>query len=138
MKRLAWFAVTAIVLSTSSVDAHHSVSGVPILSLKCGWIEGESVRDVRWLADFCAQSVPPALQIISATADRERLWIEASPQLVARVRADDEASHALLRGWLEQWRRLTGYRTVSVSIFRGHVDIAIAKTTMSGDVISVR
>src|SRR5919106_4895494 len=106
--RACMLAVTAATVAPSITHAHHTVSGVPIRSSTCGWIEGESLRDVRHLSDFCAESVPAGFHIISVTANRERLWIEAPSDLVARMRAGDEQPRALLRTWLEQWRVVTG------------------------------
>jgi hypothetical protein len=119
-------------------EAHHSMSGVPVKSAKCGWLEGESLRDVRNVTDFCAQSIGSGTRINSVTSDRERLWIEAPPQLAADVRSGESAARQRLGVWLKDWRRITGLRTASVSLVVNHVDVVKAETTMSGDVISIR
>ena len=134
--------VAAIVvwLSTfpSAVDAHHSGHQLSVPSPKCGWIDGDNIRDRSNLSEFCAQWVPADLRIRSATAMHERLWIEAPPDLASTLRGDGRSTAALLRDWLEQWRTVTGYKTASVTLLRGHVEFAKVQTTMAGDAITIR
>jgi hypothetical protein len=132
--------VTGLVLCglASGVQAHHAGHMLAIPSPKCGWIEGEGLRDRRHLADFCAQSMPAEFRIAGASALREQLWIEAPADLVSGLRGDARPVAALLRAWLERWRRTTGYDSASVSLVRGHVELARIQTTMKGDVVMVR
>ena len=127
-----------ILLLASVCEAHHSVAGVPVRSAKCGWLEGESLRDARNVADFCAHSVASETRIHSVTSDRERLWIEAPSQFATDVRGGDDAARLRLSVWLQEWRRITGFRSASVSIVVNHVDVARAETTMRGDIILIR
>jgi hypothetical protein len=130
--------IVFLFLIASVCEAHHSVAGVPLRSAKCGWLEGESLRDVRNVAHFCAQSVGAGPQIYSVTSDRDRLWIETPPHVAMDIRSGDEAARLRLRTWLKEWRRITGFANASVSLVVNHVDVARADTTMSGDVISIR
>ena len=107
-------------------------------SPRCGWIDGESVRDRRNLADFCADWIPAQLRISSASADRESLWIEASPELESVLRDENRTMAALLRNWLEHWRKTTGYKTASVILVSQHIEFARIQTTMTGDVVVIR
>ena len=136
LKVLAWFA--CVVLLASTVSAHHSGDELSIRSARCGWIGAEDSRDRRHLSDFCAQWVPADLRIRSATAQHERLWLEAPPDLAAALRSDDRSTAALLQQWLERWRKITGYRTASVILLRSHVEFARVYTTMTGDVVTIR
>jgi hypothetical protein len=82
--------------------------------------------------------MPAELRISGASADRDSLWIEAPPDLVSTLRTDDRMTSALLRNWLEHWRKTTGYNTASVTLLRAHVEVARIRTTMRGDVIVMR
>ena len=121
----------------SGVAAHHSGHRLTVPSTKCGFIDGEDLRDRRHLTDFCARSVSTDVQIRSASATRERLWIEAPSDVVVSLREDPRTTAALLRQWLEQWKRTTGYRTATVVLTRGHAAVASIRTTMGDDVVIV-
>jgi hypothetical protein len=82
--------------------------------------------------------MPAQLRISSASAMRETLWIEASPELVSVLREHDRTMAALLRDWLERWRKTTGYKTASVTLLSQHVEFARIQTTMTGDVVMIR
>jgi hypothetical protein len=118
--------------------AHHGGHKLLMPSPRCGWIDGESVRDRRNLADFCADWMPAQLRISSASADRESLWIEAAPELESVLREQDRTMAALLRTWLEHWRKTTGYKTASVILVSQHIEFARIQTTMTGDVVMIR
>jgi hypothetical protein len=118
--------------------AHHGGHKLLVPSPRCGWIDGQNLRDRRNLADFCADWMPAQLRISSASADRESLWIEASPELVSVLREQDRTMAALLRDWLEHWRKTTGYRTASVILVSQHIEFARIRTTMTGDVVVIR
>ena len=134
--------VCALVLSlcavASPVQAHHGGHQLAVPSPKCGWIDGQSLRDRRNLTDFCARWMPSELRISGASANRDSLWIETPPDLVSILLADDRTTTALLREWLEQWRKTTGYNTASVVLLRNHIEFARIQTTMAGDVITRR
>jgi hypothetical protein len=120
---------------TSPVGAHHGGHQLSERSPKCGWIDGQSLRDRRNLTDFCARWMPAELRISGASANRDSLWIETPPDLVSILRADDRTTTALLRDWLEHWRKTTGYNTASVILLRNHIEFARIQTTIAGDVI---
>jgi hypothetical protein len=82
--------------------------------------------------------VPAALRISGASADRERLWIEASSDVAFTLRHNDRTTATLLREWLEHWRQTTGYKTASVVLVRQHIEFARIQTTMAGDVVMIR
>jgi hypothetical protein len=125
-------------LSASGIDAHHGGHMLSVPSPRCGWIDGEDFRDRRHLTDFCARWVSTELRIAGASAIREHLWIEAPPELASTLREDDRATAALLRHWLDHWRKTTGYATASVTLVRSHVEFARIQTTMTGDVVVIR
>jgi hypothetical protein len=139
--RLSLYVVASLVslcAIPSVAWAHHGGHELSVPSPKCGWIEGESLRDRRNLADFCADSMPTQFRISSASAIWETLWIEASPELVSMLRDDNRTTAALLRAWLEHWRKTTGYSTASVILVRQHIEFARIQTTMRGDVVMIR
>ena len=125
-------------VSAADLSAHHADHVLSLPSPRCGWIDGEDVRDRRNLTDFCARWVPAALRISSASATRERLWIETPPDVAATLRDDSRRIATLLRSWVEHWRTTTGYRTASVILVRNHIEFARIQTTMTGDVVIVR
>jgi hypothetical protein len=122
----------------SSVSAHHGGHRLSVRTPKCGWIDGQDLRDRRNLADFCARWIPAELRIGSASAVQESLWIEAPPDLVSTLREDDRTTATLLRGWLEHWRETTGYNNGSIILLRNHIEFARIQTTMKGDVVMIR
>jgi hypothetical protein len=128
-----------VVLSLLTLDArHHNVGDLSVASPRCGWIEGENVRDFSNLEEFCARWVPAGFRIRAASATRERLWIEAPSEVVATLRSGEPTTRALLKQWLDQWRTITGYRTAFVVLLQGHHEIARAQTTLTGDFVSIR
>lgn len=131
-------ATVVLLLSSvpSGVAAHHSGHRMAVPSAKCGFIDGEDLRDRRHLTDFCAW-VSTDLRIRSASAMREQLWIEAPPEVAFSLREDGRTTAALLRAWLEQWQKTTGYRTASVTLVRDHAGVARIQTTMKGDVLVI-
>jgi hypothetical protein len=120
------------------VSAHHSGHALSVPSTRCGWTEGESLRDRRNLSEFCSRWVPGDFRIRSAAADRERLWLEAPRELASVLRSDDHSTAALLREWLRQWRTISGYNTASIVLLQNHIEFAKVYTTMAGDVVSLR
>jgi hypothetical protein len=131
-------AAAAVHVLALPVSAHHGDHGLSELSPQCGWIEADNLRDRRNLADFCERSVSGELHIRSAGAAGEQLWIEAPPALVSSLRAGDRSTAALVRTWLREWRAVSGYTTAAVSLMRGHVEYAAVRTTMTGDVVTLR
>jgi hypothetical protein len=121
-----------------AAHAHHGSHMLSVRSARCGWIEGDSLRDRSNLSEFCAQSIPARLRIRSATAVRERLWIEAAPDLAATLRGDKGSTTALLRTWLKQWRATSGYTAGTVSLLWNHAEFATVETTMTGEFVTIR
>jgi hypothetical protein len=130
--------LVALWLTSATPYAHHADHRLTEPSPKCGWIDGYDLRDRRNLAQFCAQWMPAELRISAASADRERLWIEAPADLALSLRENDRTTAALLREWLEHWRRTTGYTSASVFLARHHIEFARIQTTMAGDVVMIR
>jgi hypothetical protein len=129
----------AALWSTSSIaSAHHADHRLAEPSARCGWIDGPELRDRRNLERFCTRWVPADLRVSNASADRERLWIEAPADLASALRENDRTTAALLRGWLEHWRQTTGYTSASVVLVRRHIEFARIQTTMDGDVVVIR
>jgi hypothetical protein len=128
-----------VVVSGLALQAHHDHHDIHIRSLTCGWIEGDNLRDIRNLTDFCGRSVPATFRIASAAATRERLWIEAPADVISALRVDGPATaDALLREWLRQWKRISGYPAASVVLMYRHAEVGSARTTIGGDAIIVR
>jgi hypothetical protein len=117
---------------------HHDVGGLSVVSARCGWMKGENVRDFSNLDEFCGRVVSAGIRLGDMTASREHLWIEATPELMAALRSGEPTTRTLLKHWLEQWKAITGYRTAFVVVLEGHLEIAVARVTMSGDVVSLR
>jgi hypothetical protein len=136
--KLLLTAVLITSVATPTVFAHHVGWGAATKSPRCGWLEGDNVRDLANLSTFCAHSIPAALRVQGVTANRERLWIDAPPELAAALRDHDTRTETLLKDWLQMWRTITGYRTAFVIVLRGHAEIARAGTAMSGDFVTVR
>ena len=118
--------------------AHHADHRLSEPSPKCGWIDGQDLRDRRNLASFCTRWMPAELRISGASADGERLWIEAPAHLASTLRGSDRTTAALLREWLQHWRQTTGYTSASVVLVRQHVEFARIQATMAGDVVMIR
>ncbi len=137
---LVAFAAIGIVWTHGQVTvrAHHTAMNLSVPAPGCGWAEGDSLRDRNNLSEFCQRWVPPRLGIRMAAADHEVVQIEASPALVSALHDDNRSVAALLRDWLQHWRRLSGYKTASIVLTRNHVEIAKIYATMSGDVVTVR
>jgi hypothetical protein len=138
MRVVLLLSLIALPLLPSAVSAHHAADRLSAPSPKCGWTEGDSLRDRSNLTEFCARWVPGELRIASAAADRERLSIEAPRELALVLKTDDRSTSALLREWLRAWRQISGFPTVEVRLLREHVEIAKAYTTMAGDVVTLR
>lgn len=130
--------LVALWSASSTASAHHADHRLSEPSPRCGWIDGEDLRDRRNLADFCTQWMPAELRIRGASADRERLWIEAPGDLASTLRESDRTTAALLREWLQHWRQTTGYSSASVVLVRQHLEFARIQTTMAGDVVMIR
>ena len=130
--------LVALWLTSSTPYAHHAGHRLSEPSPKCGWIDGGDLRDRRNLADFCRRWMPTELRIHGASAERERLWIEAPTDLASTLRDNDRTTAALLREWLGHWRRTTGYANASVVLVRQHIEFARIQTTIAGDVVMIR
>ena len=130
--------LVALSAGSPPAHAHHADHRLSEPSPTCGWIDGEDGRDRRNLSAFCARWMPAEFRIKSASADRERLWIETPTDFVSELREDDRVMAVLLREWLEQWRETTGYATASVMLVRQHAEFARIQTTMAGDVVMIR
>lgn len=130
-------AIALLLAVPCGVAAHHGGHRMSVPSAKCGFIDGEDLRDRRHLADFCARWVPTDLQVRSASALRERLWIEAPAEVAFSLRYDSRSTTALLKEWLEHWKKTTGYETASVALVRDHREVARIQTTMKGDVVVI-
>jgi hypothetical protein len=129
---LAWGAAAA------GVQAHHAGHALSVPSARCGWVDGNDSRDRRRASEFCGRWVDSELGIAGASAQGERLWIEALPTLKSTLREDDRHTAALLTNWLQHWRQTTGYRNATVILVSGHVEFARIQSTMKGDVVVVR
>jgi hypothetical protein len=138
MRIVLLMSLLASLVVSSSLSAHHAADRLSAPSAKCGWTEGDSLRDRSNLTEFCARWVPGELRISSAAADRERLSLEAPRELALVLRTDDRSTSALLREWLRAWREISGFPTSEVRLLREHVEIARAYTTMAGDVVTLR
>jgi hypothetical protein len=126
-------------LPALTVEAgHHEAGELSVVSARCGWMKGESLRDFSNLDEFCGRVAAAGIRIRDVTAAREHLWIEATPELMAALHSGEPATRALLRHWLEQWKAITGYRTAFVVVLDRHFEVAAARATMSGDVVSLR
>ena len=134
----AFLVALLLAVTTSVVQAHHQSWGAVTKSARCGWLEGDNVRDVTNLTTFCSRWVPAILHVRGVTAHREYLWIDASPELAAALLDNDATTEAILKDWLGKWRAITASRTAFVSVLRGHVEIARAGTAMSGDFVTIR
>jgi hypothetical protein len=142
----SWFRVAVGVLITVvwlqpfgvPVLGHHTATGLSVAAPKCGWTEGESLRDRRNLSEFCQRWMPAHLRIPGAAASAERLVIEASPELASAIRDDSRSTGAVLHSWLGRWRAISGYKFAAIVLERNHVEIAKIYSTMSGDVVSIR
>lgn len=130
------FTAWLLVVPVLTVHAgHHSHEEISVASPKCRWIDGESVRDIGNLSEFCARFVPVGLQVRAASASRERLWIEITPQLAATLLAGDVAARPLLEDWLERWKTITRYRSASVVLLVGHHEVAKVEATLTADAV---
>ena len=139
-----WRMVSLVVVVTlwlssaaSDVTAHHSGHRMSGPSAKCGFIDGDNLRDRRHLTDFCAGAALTNVRIRSASATRERLWIEAPPEVGLELQEEARSTAALLKQWLVSWKETTGYRTASVTLMRGHAEVARIQTTMDGEVVVI-
>jgi hypothetical protein len=141
-QRHAAFCVLPLIVAVWSMPftayAHHVDHRISEPSAKCGWIDGEDLRDRRNLANFCTRWMPAELRISAASADRERLWIEAPAELATTLRDNDRTTASVLREWLKHWRQTTGYTSASVVLVRQHIEFARIQTTMAGDVVMIR
>ena len=128
-RRAAKVLVLCVLVGVPPVcEAHHTMTGVPVRSAKCGWLQGDSLRDLRNLSDFCANVVAGRTYIGGVASHRERLWIEAPPEFAADVRTGERAAQQRLASWLAAWRRISGYRHASVAIVTNHVDVVTVVT----------
>lgn len=118
--------------------AHHAGHGLSVPSARCGWVEGDDMRDRRLAAEFCGRWMDSELGIAGASAIGERLWIEAPPRLKSALREDDRQTAALLSNWLQHWRETTGYKNATVILVASHIEFARIQATMAGDVVKVR
>jgi hypothetical protein len=132
--------MTAIWLPAFGVPVlgHHTATRLSVAAPKCGWTEGDSLRDRRNLSEFCKRWMPAHLQIPGVAAAGERLVIEASTELASALRDDSRSMAPVLQSWLEHWRTISGYKFAAIVLERNHAEIAKIYTTMSGDVISIR
>ena len=131
--------LSLIVVTTSPLHAHHTGWRAASKSLKCGWLEGSNVHDATNLRTFCFRWIPAAVQIEGAAANREYLWIDASPDLAASLWNHEAATAALLKDWLDGWKAITGYRTATVVVLRrDHLEIARAGTGTRGEFVMIR
>jgi hypothetical protein len=137
MKKLCLTTILLIAAPLALRAGHHTIGHLAVASPKCGWIEGENVRDFSNLAEFCARWVPAGVRIAGATARGGHLWIEAPPDFLENV-PSETGPRALLADWLQRWKTVTGYRTAFVTVLQGHRQIAKAQTTLTGDVVSMR
>jgi hypothetical protein len=124
--------------SQRASHAHHAGHGLSVPSARCGWVEGDDMRDRRLAAEFCGRWMDSELGIAGASAIGERLWIEAPPRLKSALREDDRQTAALLSNWLQHWRETTGYKNATVILVSSHIEFARIQATMAGDVVKVR
>lgn len=124
MRRLGSCAILAAIIGIPAPGAaHHSRSGVPVKSAKCGWLQGESVRDLRNVSDFCAAFAADETAVRGAVSDRERLWLDATPGFAADVLTGEPEARMRVARWLAEWRRISGYDRASIAIVANHVDV---------------
>jgi hypothetical protein len=143
IRPLSWLfatVLTVFVLGPAPVDlrAHHGGHALSVPSPRCGWVDGDDLRDRRLAAEFCGRWIDGELGIAAASAIGERLWIEAPPTLKSTLREDDRHTAALLTNWLQHWRQTSGYKTATVILVSGHTEFARIQSTMKGDVVVIR
>jgi len=122
----------------AAVQAHHAGHALSVSSPRCGWVEGDNLRDRRLAAEFCGRWIESELGIAGASAIGERLWIEAPPTLRSALREDNRHAAALLTNWLQHWRQVSGYKAATVILMARHVEFARVQSTMKGDVVVLR
>jgi hypothetical protein len=141
LSRLSATVATIVLLlgaAPGDLQAHHGGHALSVPSLRCGWVDGDDLRDRRLAAEFCGRWIDGELGIAGASAIGERLWIEAPPTLKSTLREDDRHTATLLTNWLQRWRQTSGYKTATVILVSGHIEFARIQATMKGDVVVIR
>src|SRR5690349_3709031 len=87
--------VVALLANAPDLVAHHSGHTLSIRSARCGWVEGDDLRDRRNASDFCTRWVQPDLRITNASANHQRLWIETPSALASSLLEDQQAVASL-------------------------------------------
>jgi hypothetical protein len=123
-----------------SVEKPEASSMAPIASMTselCGEISGESQEDLSHVQALCRQGFAKGA-ILSARAQESLLWLSVPREMADGIRQDRLSGEQLVKIWMRRWRQHSGRTAVSVYVKWQDVDIAEGRTTLSGDVVTIK
>jgi hypothetical protein len=119
--------VCVALVVTQVVIAQGSFSGE---SPTCGPINGDSLRDLDRLRTFC--EALPMNTVVSAYATESALLLRVSRSTAEKIRADGPRAEQLVRAWMRDWKQLSGFPSVTITIRLGDIRLARGQTTPLG------
>ena len=125
------------VLVASNLSAQaKSVSGK---SETCRQAVGKTQKDLDNALAFCKSSVPKDLAVQGVIAMESLLWIKVNRALADALRADRLTTEQVVKQWINQWKTLSGSKSVTVYVEWQDVEIAKGETTIfSGDKVTIK
>lgn len=128
------FVLHAIVVGLCVQTAFAQVSGS---SPTCGDIAGKARNDLSHVRTFCEKAVPKGLGVVGARANEMLLWIAVGRDTASAMCADKLTVKQIILSWMNAWKAIIEYQTVTIRVEWGDVRIAEGQTTVfSGDKVT--
>lgn len=125
--------VVCALLAAPVVIAQRSLSGA---SPTCGPISGHTQQDLDNVRAFC--DTLPEDTAVGAYATNAALWMTVDRSMADQLRADRQSAEQLVLTWMADWKRLTDFQSVTVTVRWGDIRLAKGETTRSeGDRVTV-
>ena len=130
--RLTLSLALAAALPTPSLHAQTTLA-----TKTCGQVSGRAPVDAQHVRSFCAQWVPPAIQVVDAAADGGVLWLNVRRSFANTILSDRLTGEQLLRGWIAKWRGIAATPGGRIIVLLGEIEVAKIETTaLSGDKVT--
>ncbi len=126
-------AIIVCMLLATPVVAQRALSGA---SPTCGPISGHTRQDLENVRAFC--ETLPSDTAVSAYATNAELWMAVDRPMADHIRTDRTDAERLVLGWMQEWKRLSGSQSVTVTVRWGDIRVAKGQTTRrDGDRVTV-
>ena len=101
----------------------------------CGPIGGQTLQDLDKVRIFC--EALPKDTTVGAYATDSVLVVRVSRAVAEQIRTDRARAEQLVLTWMSDWRRVSGFQSVTVTIRWEEIRLARGRTTPSGDQVTL-